>query len=354
MNKGITRAELREPKPYPIKGVDKLKNAVREQIVQGMNMDRKTVAAIVGPPGVGKSVLAIDLGMKLVAGKEFWLGRKIKPGAICYFAAEAPGSVTMRAKVAAERAKCTGDLFFICKAAPGLGGKDTSEEHANRIIATIRNLNRKIGVDGPIVMAFIDTVAATMGDGNENAEGMVLHMQAARRIAEATGVCVVLIHHPNKNDPFSERGHGSLRGTCEAIIHVNIEEQTGVRIATLTKARDDQEGLQLRFELERVKIGLDSWGDPQTTVVVKLATLGKPRQLPKGKNPPVLLRALERKGDITWTDAAIRKMAEDELKMQHTSAHKALEVLIAGGYFTAESSPLHRVLKDLPVKIGAK
>jgi RecA-family ATPase len=341
--------------PYAITSLDKLESAERAGLVQGMGIDRGTVVAIVGPPGTGKSALAVSLGVNLAADKQFWLGRKIMPGPVCYFAAEAPGSVTMRAKAAALRAGCTCDRFYICNAVPGLGGKDTVAD-TGRVIATVWSLQR--GFRRRIKMVFLDTVASIMGDGDENNEGMMLVVQAAQRIALETGACVVLIHHPSKSDPTGERGHSSLRGKCDAIIHIAIEdERTGVRVATLTKARDDANGLQLRFELEIVPLeDRDSWGDKQTTVVVKLTEQAKPREQPKGPQQQALLFALESKhsaGESTWDAAAIKKMAREELEMGKSSAQSAFTGLL-GNFLVAGSSPTLWVLKYPPVKAATK
>jgi RecA-family ATPase len=355
MTKSITRTEYfkitGKPKPYPAPSLDKLEGAARAALVQGMGMDEGTVAAIVGPPNAGKTAFAVSLGVDFAARKRFWLGRKIMPGSVCYFAAEAPGSVTMRAKAAALRAKCRCSHFHICKAVPGLGGKDTTDADTDRVIATVLGLN--IGFRR-VKLIFLDTVAAVMGDGNENAEGMMLLVAAARRIALETQACVVLIHHPSKGDPKGERGHGSLKGACDGIIHIDIEdEQTGVRTATLTKARDDAGGLQLRFELEVVTLKeLDRWGDPQTTIIVKLATQAKPRPQPKTENQRALLSELERRhlaGETAWEVAALRRMAIDDLGMHRNTARSTLKALDAG-FLDVGASTMLRVLTYPPTE----
>jgi hypothetical protein len=267
----------------------------------------------------------------------------------------------MRAKAAALRAKRKGSHFYICKAVPGLGGKETTDADTGRIIATVRSLNRKTarGRVRRVKMIFLDTVASIMGDGDENSDGMVLLVAAAKRIALETRACVVLIHHPSKSDPTGLRGHGSLLGACDTVIHINVEsDQTGVRTATLTKARDDASGLQLRFELEVVPLKeRDSWGDPQTTVVVKLTAQAKPRPQPKGVRKQELLSELEGRhlaGETTWEAAAICKMAIDKLKMGKSSAYSAYAGLWTTGFLIKGSSSTLRVLRYPPAEVTTK
>jgi putative DNA primase/helicase len=342
--------------PYPVKRLDKLKAATRHALVQGIGMDEGTVAAIVGEPGAGKTAFSISLAMSFAAAKSSWLGRKIMPGPVCYFAAEAPGSVTMRAKAAAIRAACERGPIYICKAVPSLGGEGTSDVDAERIIATVRRVALK--ARKPVKLIFLDTVASIMGDGDENSDGMMRLVAAAKRIALATGACVVLIHHPSKSDPKGLRGHGSLKAACDAVIRIAIEDAlTGVRVATLMKARDDPSGLQLRFELEVVPLKeLDSWGDPQTTVVVKLSSQAKPHPQPKGKQQQRLLVELDRRyltGETSWDETTIRKAAV-ALEISRSSASAALVGLRAAGYLVVGSAPTHLRLKYPPVAADPK
>src|ERR1700733_14153343 len=127
MTKSFSRTEAsaamtHEAEPYRMTRLDKLEGGARASLVQGMGMDEGTVAAIVGEPNAGKTAFAVSLAVSFAAGAGSWLGRKIMPGPVCYFAAEAPGSVTMRAKAAAWRAVSKRGRIYICTAVPGLGG----------------------------------------------------------------------------------------------------------------------------------------------------------------------------------------------------------------------------------------
>ena len=65
------------------------------------------------------------------------------------------------------------------------------------------------------------------------------------------------------------RGHGSLLGAMDTTILV---AKTGnLRTATVVKANDSEEGVQISFSLESVTVGTDADGNPTTAPIVRQA-----------------------------------------------------------------------------------
>lgn len=327
--------------PFEARRLDQLENAPREAIVQGLGLDRSSVAAIVGSPNAGKTAFAISLALHVAARAERWLGQKIAGGPVIYFGAEAPGSVIMRARAAATRLGASTVALYISSAVPGLGGEVSARTDAERIIATVREVESAEAER--LAVIFLDTLAACLADGDENGDGMLRLVAMAKRIAAETGCLVVLIHHPSKGDGSGLRGHGSLAAACDAIVHVASDELTGVRTATLTKARDCATGLQLRFELEAVALAeRDSFGDARTTIVVRATSQPAPRPRPSGLRQQELLTELERRyrtGERQWDEATVCKAGRD-LGMHRNSPRDALRGLQRGGYLVGSSDSL--------------
>jgi hypothetical protein len=223
-----------------------------------------------------------------------------------------------------------------------MGGEHTSVCDADRIVATVRSVAE---IEGEAVkLVFIDTLASCLGDGDENGEGMLRLVRAAKQIAADTSACVVLIHHPSKGDGAGLRGHGSLAAACDAILRIDVDELTGVRTATLIKARDEATGAQLRFELEVVVLDeRDTFGDARTTIVVKPATgVVATRRRPSGARQQALLTELERRyrtGEHSWDEATVRKAGRD-LGMPRNSPTDALKGLQTAGYITGSAASL--------------
>lgn len=348
----VKQAHLEEEhlKAFAVRALYEIEDGAHADIVQGL-YGGSTVIAMVGSPGAGKTAIGIDHGIHLAA-DESWFGLKVAGGPVVYFAAEAPTSVVMRAKAcAAEKFPDRRFPFYIAKGTPELGGETTSITDAERIIATIREVESQEGV--PVKLVQIDTLASCLGNGDENGDGMIRLVAAAKYVATHTGAAVMLIHHPSKADAGGMRGHGSLAGACDTIITIASDEVSGVRTATLIKSRDSQTGLQFCYTLDKVTLPeRDSFGDPRTTVVVKSTAVRQSRPRPKGKRQQALLVELERRhriGETGWGEAEAT-MAARSLGMPPQSARDALKGLIHAGHVWG--NPARYTLKYPPDEVA--
>jgi len=345
--KGARRSDALEG--FPVAELAEVAAASSADIAQGL-FGRGDVIALVGAPNAGKTACAIDLGLAIAAGLP-WFGSKIARGPVVYFPAEAPGSVIMRAKAAAER-KFPGRRlpFYIATGTPGLGGEASTITDAERVIQTARSVASAEG-DQVLVVTF-DTLASCLGGGDENGDGMLRLVAAAKHIALTLNCAVILVHHPSKADAAGLRGHGSLAAACDAIISIAVDELSGIRTATLVKSRDSATGRQFAYKLEPVELPeTDAFGDPRTTIVVAPAELAIVRPRPGGARQQSLLAELERRhrtGETAWDEATIRK-AGRSLGMPRNSPSDAIKGLIRAGYLIG--SPSHLTLKYPPQEI---
>jgi KaiC/GvpD/RAD55 family RecA-like ATPase len=335
-----------KPKAFSVCGLDEVPDSAPNEIVQGL-LGSGGVSAVVGVPNTGKTALGIDGGLAIAA-RESWFDLKVSGGPVIYFATEAPGSVIMRAKAAAAEKYPGRRLpFYIAVGTPELGGDITSLVDAERMIATIRQVESNEGEAVKLVQ--IDTLAACLGNGEENGDGMIRLVGAAKYVAADRGCAVMLIHHPSKSDASGLRGHGSLAAACDTIITIAADEVSGVRTATLIKSRDSATGRQFHYMLEPVTLPEpDCFGDPRTTIIVKPVSVGKSRPRPTGARQQALLAELERRyrtGETGWTEAVVRE-AGRTIGIKPQSARDALKGLMVAGYLWGQ--PAHLTLKYPP------
>ena len=124
-------------------------------------------------------------------------------------------------------------------------------------------------------------------------------------------------------------------------MRIEVDELTGVRTATLTKARDCATGLQLRYELEQVMLEeRDAFGDPVSTIIVKPSQQQAARPRPSGRRQQELLTELERRyrtGESVWDEATLREIGRT-LGMHKGSSRDAVMGLQRSGYLSGSAA----------------
>jgi AAA domain len=343
---------FKKAEPFPYSAVGKLSNETLPEIIQGI-LGPQSVGVMAGVPNAGKTFLGLDLAAH-VAANQPWFGRKVTGGPVLYVASEAPGSVKIRARVVvSEKFKDKPSLpLYIVTAAPALGDEVEHVAECSRLLATIQAIQSDEGETVRLVV--IDTLASVLGGGEENSNGMLLVAKCAKYLATNTEAAVLLIHHPNKGDATSLRGHSSLSGAVDTIISISSDEATGIRTATLTKSRDSAAGVHIEFKLEIITLpDPDCFGDPRTTCIVRSVLLSEvPRKRPTGKAQEQLLNELERRyraGETSWDLATVRK-AGREIGMYRNSPAVALAGLQRSGFVAGSEAQL--VLKYPPERFS--
>ena len=111
---------------------------------------------------------------------------------------------------------------------------------------------RKIVADLRPVLIVIDTLARSMPGGDENGSGMGLALEAADRLRESSGACVMLIHHGTKAGT-TPRGNSALEGAADTVVKVVRQAGTGLSTFTVEKQKDSEDGLSMRLRLLEVE-----------------------------------------------------------------------------------------------------
>lgn len=266
------------------------------------------LAAIYGPPGCGKSFLAIDAGMHIAAGRD-WFGREVQPRGVVYLAAEAGRGIRKRIKACRQGHGFTGPVpFAAVTVAPNLGttktavdGKEVSD--VARLIEEIDRQKHLLG-DTALGVVFIDTLARTMFGADENsAADMGAFIANAGRIADHFNCLVVAVHHNGKNEAAGMRGSSALHGACDAEWEVKALGET--KTVLLVKNKEGEDGLNWSFRLgvetvfdpgrnKTESVALLAHSKPITSCFVEPATLpqhsetARTRKAPKGEKKIVL------------------------------------------------------------------
>lgn len=217
----------------------------RRYVVKGL-VAAGDVAAIVGAPGVGKSLIAPRLGYAVAQGNPVF-GLKVRQGGVLYVAAEDESG--MRARVAALREEYGDAPDFAL-----VGGATSLFPDGDH-----KALRAAVKARRPALIV-IDTLAMAFPGLRENeAESMGLVVAAARALTK-WGAAVVLVHHDTKDGAQGlPRGHSILNGALDMSMH--LTRDGNVVRGRPTKNRNGSADVDLAFTIATRVLGEDEDGD---------------------------------------------------------------------------------------------
>lgn len=260
--------------------------APEEWIVHGL-LPARGLAFLVGPPGAGKSFIAIDILARIASGRPA-LERRTRQVGVAYLAAESANG--MRKRIKAWRTVHGGPApFHLIPQALDL----RSEADVAGLAAALAEMAAELAAAGepPLGVLAIDTVAAAMPGGNEN-DGADMSDLIARvqRLGQALDILILLVAHLGKDEGRGIRGWSGQTGAADLILTVQRDKQEPeLRILTAAKVKDGEDGARFAFRLAPVALGEDADGEPITSA----APLYEPAPDPgRPQRPPNAAEAL--------------------------------------------------------------
>ena len=116
----------------------------------------------------------------------------------------------------------------------------------------------------------VDTLAKSIGEGSENdGRDMGMFISNIMRLKTHFNCHIMIVHHTGKDRSKGARGHSSLRAALDTEIELKADGL--VRIASVTKQRDMENGKKVAFTLEVVELGMDEDLEVVTSCVVSPA-----------------------------------------------------------------------------------
>lgn len=213
------------------------------------------IAAIYGPPGCGKSFLALDLLAAIAAGRA-WFACRTKAAPVLYIGLEGEAGIAQRVRAHQDRHGTADRMRFL------LAPLDL-RQHQDR--ADIVQAARAAGLAGGVLC--IDTLAASAPGMDENTSADMGEVIAGLKALQAElGGLVLAVHHTGKDATKGLRGHSSLLGALDAAIEVTRTDDR--REWRTAKSKDGSDGDAHPFRLEVVELEADEDGEPATSCVV--------------------------------------------------------------------------------------
>lgn len=296
------------------------------QLVQGL-ITRGGLVVIFGESNCGKSTLALDLGLHVAGGKP-WRGRRVARGLVLILAGE--GLAGLQLRLAAAIREGIGSKGMPLAIVAGMLNLASTEGLAD-VLDTIRAAESDCGEQTALVV--VDTLARCAAIDENDGQQLGLVIRACDKIRAVTGAAVALVHHSGKDPGKGARGHSSLRAAVDT--ELLVDGRCNPRTVSVTKQRDLSPAEPMGFDLVPIKVATDPETFEDTTAcIVRHSDQAPAAARPSGKQQSRLLAELERLysiGQVTWTDAELRKIGRD-LGMGKSSARDALVGLSAAQY----------------------
>jgi KaiC/GvpD/RAD55 family RecA-like ATPase len=242
------------------------------------------VAAIIGPPGTGKSMLAPYLAYAVAQGRPAF-GLRTKAARTLYVAAE--DFTGMRQRVHALKLKRGDAPYFALVDCTNLRDADAAADLQAAV------------ADWRPGLVVIDTLGAAFAGMDENSAADMGAVVALARALSRRGCAVVLVHHVAKHGDGTPRGHGVLNGTLDLSLSLAPKDDLGVIRGTLLKNRNGTTERAMAFRFESVSLGLDEDGDAITAPMVMELDALDARASAHAKMSPADGRALSILSDLT-------------------------------------------------------
>jgi hypothetical protein len=313
-------------------------------LVEGL-LECGTFALLVGPPGVAKTFVALELSYRIAGGQPFF-GRQAVRGPVVYVLGE--GGAAFRKRIRAWRRanpNAPQRIAILPQAAnlyapPPRVGMPSSPPDAVRLIAAIDALAT------PPALIVLDTLARTSLGAEENsARDMGLVVAQIDRLRTRYGCAVLAIHHEAKLGPGGPRGSGALLGACDACFGMQ-RRPDGLRLTCL-KQKDLPEFDPVPLILRPVPIG-----DGETSCVVEVgrdddapAEAVHPRKAAARTDALIALAAFYAPGAAP--SASLSRAAG----LSRSTGHYAVHRLLARGVFVADGD-VYRLSPDIRARLG--
>lgn len=221
-------------------------------------LDRYSESWIIGAPGGFKSFVALDWACHVACGLP-WRGRVTQQGKVLYVVAEGAKSLTLRVKAwEATYGRRVEDVLFLPRPVQVKDGETDKTGKPGREWRVLVEAARRLEP----VLVILDTQARiTVGLEENSNTSMGVLIEAVRALKEATGACVLVVHHTGRNGEDA-RGASALDGAQDTEIRVDRPDKKALRellIAEIStdKQKDGSEDDTWAIQMRVVDLGVD-------------------------------------------------------------------------------------------------
>ena len=241
-----------EPRYKLLKSADIAQLPSIEWCVHGV-LPTTGLAAGYGPSGSGKSFLFFDMAAAIATGAP-WFNCRVVARPVVYLVLEGEGGIKQRVQ-AWER--------HHGRAVPD-GMSVVTQPFTLTEKQDLADLAAVVPAGAVVVVDTLNRAAPTTDENSSRDMGEIL--QACKMLQAETGGVVLLVHHTGKDATKGLRGHSSLFAAMDAAVEVSRDGDR--REWRCAKSKDSHDGVCRSFTLESMPVGVDRYGDAETSCIV--------------------------------------------------------------------------------------
>ena len=244
------------------------------------------ITMLFAPSGMGKTFVALDLALSIARGVPFAGMHETKQGHVLVLALEAPRGVCKRIGALREH-------FNISEAPFGLVDYPLDLCDPRSVTGIIDLIRQYMSEhNSEVALLIIDTLNRAMPGRDENGpKDAGAAIAGLQRIQRATGRCILVVHHPGKDEGRGARGHSSIFAAMDAVLAIEGEKSDPVRRLLVKKLKDGIDGIHVcSYRLQQVSLGIDSRHREVTSAIANWCQgeKAKRRAMPTGAQQALL------------------------------------------------------------------
>ena len=252
-------------------------------LVDGL-IEQGAEASLIGPSKSYKSLFALELGIRVATGTEFF-GRKTTQGLVMYLCGEGAGGLRHRLQALRHARELDfGQSPFVILPRPfALPTAEGVQLVRNHIAEAEKQFNCSLA------LLVIDTFGR-FNSGEENvAEDLYKFFRAASACRGEAALLVV--HHTGHGDSTRGRGTSAWEQAVDTEFVASIKEDTETRVFQNTKQKDSEPAAPMFFRLAKHRTDSTRVGQPVHSVVLEPTVMEAP-SVKLGANEQLVVEAV--------------------------------------------------------------
>lgn len=265
----LARRPAMPPSRFTVENFDTVEPATTQWLVKGI-WPATGVCFLAGASQSLKTFFALSASAAVCQGEPV-LGRKTQRAGVIYIAAEDAAGVKMRMKGLRARTGPLGGAFRLIPHAPKLNDVEDVTDLEGLLVAQAQDMK----LDGiRLGLVVVDTLSQSIPGADENtARDMSPVMTQLQDLAKRLDVLVLVVAHVGRDADKGVRGWSGQLANADGVVllHSPMEGTDDDYYLTgqgvVEKVKNGPSNMPIRFDVDRVTLGVDEDGEDITTLV---------------------------------------------------------------------------------------